>query len=429
MQDAPVRRSLGSYARRFSAARLLSIRDFRLLWLGQSISILGDQFYLVALPWLVLHLTGSGLMLGTILLTATLTRVAFQLVGGAISDMFSQRKMMIASSLLRAIVCAVLTALVFSHRIQLWHLFIIVAVFGMADAFFSPALKAFIPAIIDKENLVAGNSLLNVSSLLAMFLGPSLAGITIAFVDTGGAFALDTVSFVFVAFCLLAMKNRSFTVATPDETVPATKPSKFPLFGSIEEGLRYTFREPTLRALITITAVVEFAFAGPFTVGLASLANTKFDGGAAAFGAMLSALGGGLLIGTFIVGATYGRLSFGKTILWLTSLLGLGLTLLGLAPNVIWACVLMALIGMVAGYIQVLVASWLQIKSDPQMRGRVMSVVMLSAYGLTPLSYVLTGALVQISVSFMFIATGSLLLVALGFCALGSSGRALRLTR
>jgi MFS family permease len=218
-------------------------------------------------------------------------------------------------------------------------------------------------------------------------------------------------------------------VAAPDETDPATKPSKFPLFSSIEEGLRYTYREPTLRALITITAVVEFAFAGPFTVGLASLANTKFVGGAAAFGAMLSALGGGLLLGTFIVGVTYGKHSFGKTILLLTSFLGLGLTLLGLAPNVIWACVLMALIGMVAGYIQVLVASWLQIKSDPQMRGRVMSVVMLSAFGLTPLSYVLTGALVQISVSFMFVATGSLLLIALGICALGSSGRALRLTR
>lgn len=428
MEDAPVRRSMGSYARRFAAARLLSIRDFRLLWLGQSVSILGDQFYIVALPWLVLRLTGSGLKLGAILLTATLTRVAFQLVGGAISDMVSQRKMMIASSLLRAAVCSVLTGLVFADRIRLWHLFIIVAVFGMADAFFSPALKAFIPAIIEKENLVAGNSLLNTSSLLAMFLGPSLAGIVIAFVDTGGAFALDTVSFIFVAFCLLLMKNRSFTVSPPDETAETTKPSKFPLFSSIEEGLRYTYREPTLRALITITAVVEFAFAGPFTVGLASLANTKFAGGAAAFGAMLSALGGGLLLGTFIVGATYGKHSFGKTILLLTSFLGLGLTLLGLAPSVVWACVLMALIGLVAGYIQVLVASWLQIKSDPQMRGRVMSVVMLSAYGLTPLSYVLTGALVQISVSFMFIATGSLLLVALALCALGSSGRALRMT-
>lgn len=422
VEDAPVKRSMG-----ITRWQLLAIRDFRLLWLGQSVSILGDQFYVVALPWLVLHLTGSGLTLGTILLTATLTRVAFQLVGGATSDMISQRKMMIASSLLRAGVCSVLTVLVATDRIRLWQLFIIVAVFGMADAFFAPALKSFIPAVVDKENLVAGNSMLSTSSLLAMFLGPSLAGLMIAWVGTRGAFALDTVSFIFVAFCLLLMRNRYLSVLAPAKTTEKAN-GRFPLLTSIKEGLSYTYREPTLRALITITAVVEFAFAGPFTVGLASLANTKFAGGPAAFGAMLSSLGGGLLLGTFIVGATHSRHSFGKVILLLTTFLGFGLAFLGLAPNVVWACVLMVLIGLAAGYIQVLLASWLQIKSDPQMRGRVMSVVMLSAYGLTPLSYVLTGALVQISVSFMFVVTGSLLLVALGLCAVGSSGRALLLT-
>jgi MFS family permease len=97
--------------------------------------------------------------------------------------------------------------------------------------------------------------------------------------------------------------------------------------------------------------------------------------------------------------------------------LGIGLTLLGLVPNVIWACVLMAAIGITSGYLQVLVSTWLQTKSDPQMRGRVMSVVMLSAYGLTPLSFVLTGAVTQrVSVSFMFLVTGILLLIALAFC-------------
>ena len=83
--------------RRLTAWQLLAKRQFRLLWLGQSVSILGDQFYLVALPWLVLHLTGSALALGTVLLTATVTRVAFQLVGGATSDMASPRRMMITS--------------------------------------------------------------------------------------------------------------------------------------------------------------------------------------------------------------------------------------------------------------------------------------------------------------------------------------------
>jgi MFS family permease len=413
----PAKRSFRSYARRFTAGGILRERDFRLLWLGQSVSILGDQFYLVALPWLVLYLTGSALALGSVLLTATLARVAFQLLGGAISDMVSQRKMMVVSSAVRAVVCAVLSALVLSHQIRLWHLFIIVAVFGMADAFFSPALKAFIPAVVAKENLVAGNSLLNGSSLLAMFIGPSLAGLFIAMVGTGGAFIVDTGSFVFVMICLLLMRGHAPSVSDPDQIIKKTTSPGSHLFRSIWEGLSYTWREPTLRALLIITAVVEFAFAGPFTVGLAALANIKFAGGATAFGAMLSALGAGLVIGTLAVNSLHKRFSFERTILWLTTGLGIGLTLLGLVPNVIWACALMVLIGTIAGYTQVLVSTWLQTKSEPQMRGRVMSVVMLSAYGLTPLSFVLTGALTQhISVSFMFLVTGILLVIALAFC-------------
>jgi MFS family permease len=416
-EGTPVKRPHGSFARRFTAGQMLRGRDFRLLWLGQSVSILGDQFYLVALPWLVLYLTGSALTLGSVLLTATLARVSFQLLGGAISDMVSQRKMMIVSSGVRAVVCAFLSSLVLSHQIRLWHLFIIVAVFGMADAFFAPALRAFIPTVVAKENLVAGNSLLNGSSLLAMFIGPSLAGLLIAVVGTGGAFAIDTGSFVFVMICLFLMKGQGPSTSDIEQLTAKKISTSSHLFRSIWEGLSYTWREPTLRALLIITAAVEFAFAGPFTVGLAALANIKFAGGATAFGAMLSSLGGGLVIGTLVVNSMHARFSFEKTILWLTTGLGIGLALLGIVPNVIWACALMVLIGVIAGYTQVLVSTWLQTKSDPQMRGRVMSVVMLSAYGLTPLSFVLTGALTQhVSVSFMFLVTGILLVIALTFC-------------
>ncbi|MCU1264347.1 MAG: hypothetical protein JWM21_665 [Acidobacteria bacterium] len=414
--------SLPSYPRRFTAWKKQWERDFRLLWLGQSVSILGDQFYLVALPWLVLRLTGSGLALGTVLLTATVTKVAFQLVGGAFSDMVSQRKMMIASSAVRGVVCAVLTALVLLGKTQLWHLFIIAAVFGTADAFFMPAFKSFIPQVVKKENLVAGNSRLHGSGLLAMFIGPSLAGVLIAGTGLGAAFTVDSLSFLFVIVCLVLMKSQAVSVSKVE---PTTGNKGRQLFASIGEGLRYTLNEPTIRALVVITAVTEFAFAGPFTVGLASLANTKFGGGATAFGAMLSALGGGLVVGTLIVGAAHARFSFGRSVLSLTTSLGVGLTLLGLIPNVIWACVVMALMGILAGYLQVLVGTWLQTKSDPQMRGRVMSVVLLTAYGLTPLSYLLTGVLTRISVSFMFVVTGISLLIALVLCAFGSSGRAL----
>jgi MFS family permease len=399
----------------------LAARDFRLLWMGQGVSIFGDQFYLVALPWLVLQLTGSSLVLGAVMLTATVPRVAFQLVGGATSDRVSPRKLMLASSIFRALVCGVLTALVLSGGTQLWHLYVVAAAFGTADAFFWPAYKSFIPSVIEKEKLVAGNALLNGTNMLTKFAGPSLAGVLIPVVGIGVAFGIDTASFIFVTICLLLIGRGS--AATP-AAAAQPKAKGLGLFASIREGLRYTLGEPTLRGLIIIIAAVEFAFAGPFTVGLASLVDLKFSGGPAAYGVMLTVLGGGLLLGTLVAGALGARLSIKGTVIPLTSAMAVGLALMGLAPGVVWVCVLLGLVGLAAGYLQILVATWLQTFSAPEMLGRVMSVALLSAYSLAPLSYLLTGALIKVGVSFMFVATGVFLLVALASCALGLKGPA-----
>lgn len=410
-------RSASRRVRRLAAWQTLAARDFRLLWLGQSVSILGDQFYLVALPWLVLYLTGSSLALGAVMLTATIPRVAFQLIGGATSDYLSPHKLMLASSVFRALVCALLTGLVLLGGIKLWHVYLIAAAFGTADAFFAPAFKSFIPNVLDKQQLIAGNALLSGTGTLTKFIGPSLAGVLIPVIGMGGALGVDTSSFLFVTACLLLIKRPRGRSAVPAQTGPEAH-----LFASIRAGIRYTLAEPTLRALIIIISAVEFAFAGPFTVGLVSLADIKFAGGPAAYGAMLSTLGGGLLLGTFYAGAVKPQWSIGRTIIPLTGALSIGLALMGLVPNIVCACALTAVMGLVAGYLQVLVAAGLQTLSAPHMLGRVMSVVMLCAYGLTPLSYVLTGALIKASVSFMFGVTGVVLLIVLACCARGQTG-------
>lgn len=141
----------------------------------------------------------------------------------------------------------------------------------MADAFFAPALKAFVPVVLDKEKLVAGDSRLSGTSLLAMFIGPSLAGLLIATVGTDGAFAFDTGS----CFCInmpVSNEGSRCSVSDSDKVITKRTSPRSQLLQSIWEGLRYTWREPTLRALIIMTAAVELAFAGPFTVGLAALA-------------------------------------------------------------------------------------------------------------------------------------------------------------
>src|SRR5438132_6351027 len=292
-----------SRARKVSAWQPMAFRDFRLLFIGQAVSLLGDQFYLVALPWLVLQLTGSGLVLGTILLAATVPRMIFLLVGGAASDWLSPHKLMVASNGLRSIVCAILTVLVFLKTVSLWYLFVLAAAFGTLDAFFSPAMKAFIPALLHEEKLMAGNALLQGTNMLTKFIGPSLAGLLVALAGTGLAFGLDTVSFVLVTGCLLVLKTKKPRSAG-GELVSTVSPSKGKLLSSIRDGLRYTLHQPAIRSLIIIIAVIEFSFAGPFTVGLASLANSRFTGGSKAFVIMLSTLRGGLLLCTFLSGAS-----------------------------------------------------------------------------------------------------------------------------
>ncbi|MGZ8869554.1 MAG: MFS transporter [Pyrinomonadaceae bacterium] len=398
--------SLADRARNSPGSRPLASRDFRLLFVGQAVSMLGDQFYLVALPWLVLQMTGSGLVLGTIMMAATIPRMVFLLVGGAVSDWVSPHKLMVASSVFRSLVCAILTALVLLKSVSLWQLFVLAAAFGTLDAFFAPALKSFIPAVLDDETLVAGNSLLQGSNMLAKVIGPSLAGFIIAVAGTAMAFALDTVSFIFVIACLLLMRTKRVT--------GSVEPKRTKLLASILEGLRYTLRDPAIRSLIILLGVIEFAFAGPLTVGLAALANSRFAGGPTAFGIMLSTLGGGFLLGT-IIANWFKRTRIGYATFVGALVLGGLLALLGAAPNLFWACALLAVIATIGGFLQVLNAVWFQTRPDPQMLGRVMSVVMLFGFGLTPLSYVIAGALLKVSTPLMFAANGVFLLAAVLF--------------
>lgn len=414
--------SFESALKRLSILRPLGERNFRLLWLGQSVSILGDQFHLVAMPLLVLHLTGSSLALGTVLVASTVPRVALYLVGGAASDSISPHKLLLSATLVRFICSGFLAAMVMLDRLRLWHLFVLGAIFGTMDAFFSPAIKTFIPSLISEEQLTAGNALLQGSSMLNRFMGPSLAGLVIASIGMGPAFGIDATSFLFVGLCLILMRvpplgSNAFDTDSSSDEKPPVK-TRFSLFHSIREGLTYALKEPSIRSFMIILGMVEFSFAGPFTVGLATMAEHKFGGGATAYGVMLSALAGGLLLGTLTAGVIKSLNRIGSKLLFIIAILGTGLILLSAVPNVLWASVLLFVMGTAGGYSQILTVVWLQTKVDPQMRGRVFSVVLFFVYGLTPLSYVITGFMAQFGTSPMFFITGICVLFGLLICFL-----------
>ena len=395
----------------------LASRNFRLLWLGESVSLLGDQFHYVALSWLTLQITGSGLALGTVLMVAAIPRLLFMLVGGAISDRVSPRTLMLASNLLRGVVVGILAVLVALGAANLWHLYVLAAIFGLVDAFFYPAFNAMVPSLVDKEGLGAGNALMQGTAQLSLLIGPAISGYVIAALGTAISFAFNSVSFFFSSLMLGLMRDFRPRSGELEQTAPGTPTSASQLIVEIRAGLRYAWGDPIIRVILLVVAAIDFSFIGPFNVGLASMADHRFAGGSQALGIMLSAWGGGALLGVLIAGSIKNPRRRGPMLIAVTTVLGIGLALLGIVPNVAVAAIVIAIMGMGSGFINVLAVAWLQGHTESSMIGRVMSLVMFASAGLSPVSYALAGGLVDLHPGLLFGVAGAIVLVATALAA------------
>ena len=383
--------------------RPLRFHDFRLLFTGETISVVGDYFHFVALAWLTLQLTGSGLALGSVLMVAAIPRAVFMVVGGALSDRWSPRSLMLYSNAVRAMLVGIIAALVLSGQIQLWHLYLMAAVFGVVDALFYPAINSIVPMLVDEEALAPANALLQGSQQLAGLVGPAIAGFVVALVQTGPAFVVDAVSFAVAATALLFVIGGRRAPKPSGEEHPN-------LLGSIRAGFGYAWGDPPVRSLLLLTAAFNFAVTGPLLVGLPFLSQHQLGGNSATFGVLLSAFGAGSVLGALGAGALPRVPRLGAIVLTIAAGLGAAMALIGVAPNVSAAFGLLAGMGLGAGFINVHIISWLQGRTAEEMRGRVMSIVMLGSVGLTPFSYALAGLIVDIgAVPVMFAAGGAIL--------------------
>lgn len=387
--------------------RPLRVRDFRLLFGGESISVLGDQFNFVALAWLTLQLTGSGLALGTVLMVAAIPRAVFMLLGGALSDRWSPRSLMLYSNAIRGVLVGIIAVIVLTGHASLWQLYALAGTFGVVDALFYPAVSAILPMIVDEPSLPPANALMQGSQQLAGLVGPALAGVVVALVQTGPAFAVDAVSFAAASGAILFIAG-------------GRRPAKAPgmadaggtaVVASIRAGLDYAQRDPAVRSLILLVAASNFAFNGPLLVGVPFMADHTLGGGSATFGILLSAYGGGAVVGA--IGASRRVPRLGTLVLATAFAMGVALALLGVAPNVPSAFVLLVGIGLGAGFLNVHIFSWLQGRTPEAMRGRVMSIVLLGAFSLSPISYALAGAIVDVApVALTFAAAGAIVVAA-----------------
>jgi len=390
---------------------------FRNLWIGGAVSALGDQFYLVALPWLVLQLTGSNLAVGTVLMCAAIPRAVLMLGGGAVSDRIAPRRIMMTTVSTRTIFVGAVGLLVWLRVIELWHLYVLAFAFGVADAFGLPAMQAVLPQLVGREQLPAANAAFQGVYQTATMLGPAPAGMIINVVGTAWAFFIDAISFV--------------VVFVPIHGLPRTQPPAKPRaegkhFGhDIADGLHYVWRDPAMRALTILLAGVNLCVAGPILVGLAALGKFRF-GSPTAFGVLIAAWSAGALAGSVLAGARKQRTHRGLTMIAASAVVGLAIAALGLLTTELAMAIDLALAGVVGGYNNIILISWFQGRVEHEFMGRVMSVLMFGWVGLMPVSYPVAGALAQWSVSGMFLLSGMSAAAIAALCVLSPSLRSVQ---
>jgi MFS family permease len=411
--------------RRLSLLQPLAVRNFRLLFLGHCGSILGDQFYLIALPWLVYSLTGSSLMLGTVLLVSGAVRSTFLLMGGALSDRFSPRVLMATAYALGALVTSLTALAVHLNVTQRWHLFFLGGCFGLVEATFFPAYQSVTPMIISREQLVAGNSLLRSAVRLMGVIGPAIAGVVITKTGFTAAFAFDAASFVFAFVMISMIRTQPAADTVIAEAAPASAAPRQPLLQSIVEGLRYTLRNHTLRTLFAYLTAFEFAAASAQYVGMPAFARLYFgqEEGAKALGAMASSLAAGLLVGMVMAGSLSAFKREDRVTTLMTVLMFCALTSLAFASTLLPACACLFAFGLASGAVSIIIQARIQMSSDKRMLGRVMSILMLSVSLVEMAAFALAGILADWNLRVVFLLSGLMMGVAL-LAWIGSQERA-----
>ena len=402
-------------------AALLKDRNFRWMIGGSALSMLGDQFTLIALPWLVLQMTGDTLVLGTVLALVSVPRALFILIGGALVDRHSPKQVLMVTKYVNLVLLGMLAALVLAGGLALWMVYALSLGIGLATAFSIPAGTAMMPHVVARHQLQAANGISLGLRQLTMFLGPLLAGLLIALFGDGApgggtavranatgigiAFALDALSFALSAWTLAQVRTRE---ASP----PAAAPQA--VLASVGQGLAHFWRDSELRTCFLYWSAVALFIMGPIHIAVPVLASSTPQLGAAAFGTMLGAHGAGTLLGMVASGmAPRLRIgSLGTTILAFDAVIGALFVPMGLITAVWQGSALMLAIGLLGGFMQVRVFTWIQQRVPPALLGRAMSLFMFIFMGLAPVSAAVTGWVMKsVTLVQLFAASGGTLVV------------------
>jgi MFS family permease len=418
----------------------LRVRDYRLLFGGQLISTVGDAFYAVALPWLVLTQGGNAQELGIILGAYGVPRVGSVLLGGVLSDKLRPRRVMLLADAIRAALVGILAALALAGHPAMWQLIAVAIPLGTFEGLFLPASFAMLPEVLSDQDLQAGNALNTSSVQLASLAGSGAGGIVVGALQSGVALAIDALTFIASAVSLALIRGKP--LPRPAAAPPAPQAARVaeglktavePVPGELaeeagEETVQHTnasAQATTFWQFVRASQVVQVAFVvslfanitfgGLLEVALPSLAHGPLAAGATGYGVILAAFSAGALLGGLATGML-GNIPH-------RAVLALGVALLqavavALIPyaGLAGAIAFMAAMGIFNAITNVIFITIIQQIIPRHLLGRVMGVFMFASFGSYPLSVAIVGFVVaRLGPAIIFPISGAVLFLAVLF--------------
>ncbi len=404
---------LTALAGRVRFARALQSRPFALLWVGQTISLLGDGAFYTAMAWQVLLLTHSATAMGIVMVAEMVPRLLFLLIGGVTADRLPRRLVLLWSDAGRAIVVLFVAALGWLHLLQLWHFVGLALIYGFVDGFFLPAYQSLPPQLVQAEDLPSANALSGLSWQLSQLLGPAIGAICVALAGPTSAIAFDGLTFVVSALCLLAIRL-PIDVKTVAMDRPAGRQGGIRgVIADTRVGISYVTSSTWLWVTILVASVGVMGFTGPTVVALPKLVHDVYGTGVWLLGALGTANALGSITGTFLVGQMRHLRRRGLVAYLAIGLSSIAFIAFGLPlPRTIMpviACIANALVGFGFGIFQVIWITVMQELVPADKLGRVSSIDFLGSLCLTPISFAIVGPLADhVGPGWVFIAGGIL---------------------
>ncbi|GAA1010263.1 MFS transporter [Acrocarpospora pleiomorpha] len=362
--------------------RSLAIRNYRLYFAGHAISVAGTWMQRVAQDWLVLDLSDSAVALGISTSLQFLPTLLFGLWGGVLVDRFDRRRMIMLTQTASALLAAALAAIVLTGSVRLWMVYALALGLGLVTVLDTPARHAFVTDLVGPEDYINAQSLNSTVHNVGRLVGPAIAGLLIAAVDVGVAFAVNALSFAGVLLGLARMDTAAL------RRLPPVARAR----GQAREGLRYVWHRPELCACLVLVAVVAL-LGQNFRVVFPLLARDTFGGGAEVYGWLTSALGVGAVIGALGSAARQSVMAW-SLLRWTWVFAGV----CAVAAFTPWLAAALAVIvglGVANIVFNTLARTLLQIGVEPAMQGRVIALHSLISLGSTPIGGPITGLVCQ----------------------------------